>query len=125
MQQVTPLPLVSKGQYSLVSDMKLGWKPNADKKPKYLSEVPTVVAFRYPEDDLYVPFEAPSIIQIRRPVIPSTFPVKTTALRSSQIGIPPPIQSEEPLFKDSLTVYRGFRPRDSLELNETFKKNGY
>ncbi len=25
--QITPLPLVNKGVYSLVSDMKLGWKP--------------------------------------------------------------------------------------------------
>jgi hypothetical protein len=25
--QVTPLPLVNRGVYSLVSDMKLGWKP--------------------------------------------------------------------------------------------------
>jgi hypothetical protein len=25
--QITPLPLVLRGVYSLVSDMKLGWKP--------------------------------------------------------------------------------------------------
>jgi hypothetical protein len=33
--------------------MKLGWKPSTDEKPKYLYEVPPVVAFRYPDDDFY------------------------------------------------------------------------
>ena len=56
--QVTPLPLVAKGVYSLVSDMKLGWKPTTDHKPKYLYEVPPVVAFKYPDDDLYIITEA-------------------------------------------------------------------
>ena len=55
--QVTPLPLVAKGVYSLVSDMKLGWKPQTDQKPKYLYEVPPVVAFKYLNDDYYVPVE--------------------------------------------------------------------
>ena len=45
--QVTPLPLVNRGVYSLVSDMKLGWKPQNDKKANYLSEVPPVIAFKY------------------------------------------------------------------------------
>jgi len=56
--QITPLPLVAKGVYSLVSDIKLGWKPTTDKKAKYLYEVPPVVAFKYPQDDIYIPFEA-------------------------------------------------------------------
>ena len=55
---MTPLPLVAKGVYSLVSDMKLGWKPTTDHKPKYLYEVPPVVAFKYPDDDLYILTEA-------------------------------------------------------------------
>lgn len=53
MNQVTPLPLVQKGVYSLVSDMKLGWKPKNEKKASYLYEVPPVIAFRYKEDELY------------------------------------------------------------------------
>ena len=54
MSQVTPLPLVEKGVYSLVSDIKLGWKPVEDPKgkPKYLCDVPPVIAFKYP-DDIY------------------------------------------------------------------------
>lgn len=48
--QVTPLPLVNRGVYSLVSDMKLGWKPQNDKKANYLSEVPPVIAFKYITD---------------------------------------------------------------------------
>lgn len=48
--QVTPLPLVNRGVYSLVSDMKLGWKPQNDKKASYLSEVPPVIAFKYITD---------------------------------------------------------------------------
>ena len=48
--QVTPLPLVNRGVYSLVSDMKLGWKPQNDKKANYLSEVPPVIAFKYISD---------------------------------------------------------------------------
>jgi hypothetical protein len=44
------LPLVNRGVYSLVSDMKLGWKPQNDKKASYLSEVPPVIAFKYTTD---------------------------------------------------------------------------
>lgn len=49
--QVTPLPLVLKGVYSLVSDMKLGWKPQNEKKANYLFEVPPVIAFKYNEQE--------------------------------------------------------------------------
>ena len=48
--QITPLPLVLRGVYSLVSDMKLGWKPQNEKKANYLSEVPPVIAFKYAQD---------------------------------------------------------------------------
>jgi len=47
--QVTPLPLVKRGVYSLEADMKLGWKPQND-IPKYLYEVPPVVDFKFPEE---------------------------------------------------------------------------
>jgi len=58
------LPLVAKGVYSLVADMKLGWKPHSENKPKYLYEVPPVIAFKYPDDDKFMPAgNSPSVLE--------------------------------------------------------------
>lgn len=101
--QATPLPLVARGVYSLVADMKLGWKPKSDIKPKYLYEVPPVVAFTYTDDDQF------------EKVIPPTGG-RASGLQKYCT------QVEENGFVQQ-TVYRGFRPRDSLELHECYKYN--
>ncbi|CDW85188.1 zinc carboxypeptidase family protein [Stylonychia lemnae] len=140
-EQVTPLPLVQKGVYSLESDIKLGWRPKEMTKPKYAFEVPPVVAFRYPEDDIFSSKQQLQQTNLREqkkrgssaiilPNLVTQEASKESYKNSEQFQSQ---ETKQPKNQKQMTIedyiknimYQGFRPRDSLEIHESFRQKFY
>eukprot|EP00347_Sterkiella_histriomuscorum_P016106 403354471 len=113
----------------LVSDIKLGWRPKETKKAKYAFEVPTVVAFKY-EDDIYsfnqnqnqesAQFNLPQNLNQDNRKRGSSHNMLADHYLQRKSGTQ--VNQEE---QSQTVLYQGFRPRDSLEVHESFRQKFY